>query len=104
MAEQGRIRTSRQYTEPTPEHIFEDHDWVQSHHDALLQKYGECFLMVYNKQVIATGKTEEEAVQNAEANLSDQIERIQLMPEWIGQRHPFQRAFPGHFRKPPTGQ
>jgi hypothetical protein len=83
----GRIRTSRRKEDPTPKHIFTDHDWVRNHQDGLLNQYGPCFLMVYHEQVLGTGKTEKEAVEAAERNLPEDIETIELMPEWIGRRN-----------------
>jgi hypothetical protein len=94
MAAQGRIHTSRKYEDPTPKHIFTDHAWVRNHQDELLEKFGPCYIIVYNEQVLGTGSTEEEAVEEADRNLPAEIEALNVMPEWIGRRHPLLRAYP----------
>jgi len=45
-------------------------------------------MIVYQQQVLGTGTTRDEALQNAEASLSPEIEEITAMVEWVGQRIP----------------
>lgn len=87
-----RIRTTHQRGERAPEHIFTDHDWIRAHQEELIEQYGECYMIVYHEQVIATGQTREEVVENAEHNLSPEIEQIDVMIEWVGHRHRISRA------------
>ncbi len=87
----SRIRTSGPLEERIAPHILKDHDWIHDHRDALIDQYGECYMIVYQQQVLGTGTTRDEALENAEANLSPEIEEITAMVEWVGQRIPFGR-------------
>lgn len=86
MAE-SRIRTYGRHGEPTPKHIFTDHDWVREHQEELLEQYGECYMVVYHEKVLGIGKTRDEAVQNAEAALPDEAGEIEVMVEWVDNPH-----------------
>ena len=47
----SRIRTSHAKGE-TPPNTFDDFAWAREHEAELLDQYGECVLMVYEKQVL----------------------------------------------------
>lgn len=57
-----RVRTSHTYSEVAP-NTFQDFDWVREYKPELLEKYGECIILVYEKQVLDSGDTCEEAVE-----------------------------------------
>jgi hypothetical protein len=84
---QGRIRTGGPLEERIPKHIINDHDWIHQHKDELIQQYGECYMIVHHQQVLSTGKSRKEALENAEHNLPDDIEEITAMVEWVGYRY-----------------
>ncbi len=88
-----RIRTSRKREEPTPSHIFTDHDWVRNNEEALIEQYGECYMIVYHERVLGVGKTREEAVQNAERKLPAEMGEIQVMVERIGRHFGIARVY-----------
>mgnify|MGYP001195674178 CR=1 FL=1 len=94
-----RIRMSHPYGQ-TPPNIFSDHDWVRHHEKELLEKYGECSILVYNEQVVGTGDSLQAAIEDAERNLPPEVGEITPIHEWLGYRHPFLRALPGHFEVP----
>jgi hypothetical protein len=92
MAEQGRIRITHSYGEPIPEHVIQDHHWVHEHLNELIEQYGRCYMLVYNEQVLGTGKTWQEAINAAEENLSPDIQELYLMVEWVGPKYRIFRA------------
>ena len=59
-----RIRMTHAYGE-TPPNVFTDFDWIRRNEKALLEKYGECSIIVYKEQVLGTGPTYEAALENA---------------------------------------
>ena len=75
----------------TPSNVYSDFDWIRRHEADLLAQYGECCLIVYNKQVIGTGSTYEEALINADSHLDPQGEDITPVRQWIYHRQPFSR-------------
>lgn len=81
-----RLRTGGPAGEPIPRQIIEDHEWVQDHRDELIEQYGQCYLIVYKQQVLGIGRTHDEALDNAEKNLSPEIDDLPVMVEWIGRR------------------
>jgi hypothetical protein len=88
-----RIRMTHKYGE-TPKNIFGDFEWIHLHRQELLEKYGECSIIVYNKQVIGVGKTYEAAVENAEQNLPEDVKEVTPVHQWLFQRNPLQRIYP----------
>jgi hypothetical protein len=83
---ESRIKTWRKYDEPTPSYVYTDRDWVLKHRQELLQKFGECHIVAYHEQVLGYGATYDEAIENAAHNLPPDIEQIETMVIWIGQR------------------
>jgi hypothetical protein len=88
---ENRIRTYGKHGELTPKHIFTDHDWVREHQEELVDQYGECYMVVYHEKALGVGKTRDEAVQNAELALPDDVGEIEVIVErvdnpthWIG--------------------
>ncbi|MBZ0282656.1 MAG: hypothetical protein K8L97_18085 [Anaerolineae bacterium] len=86
----SRIRMSHQYGE-TPPNVFSDFDWIRLHEKELLEKYGECSIIVYKEQVLGVGATYDEAVQDAEHNLPSDSGEITPVHQWLYQRQPLQR-------------
>lgn len=86
-----RIRMSHPLGQ-TPPNIFTDFDWIRLHEKELLEKYGECSLIVYKEQVLGTGATYDEALENAEQNLSPEMGEITPVHRKIFRRHPFYRV------------
>jgi hypothetical protein len=66
-----------------------DFEWVHNHRPELLEKYGECVLLVYEQKVVGKGQTLREAMENAEQNLSAEVELITPVIELLAQRQPF---------------
>jgi hypothetical protein len=81
---ESRLRTGTPHGERTPQHIFTDHAWLREHEVELLRKYGECHIIVYQQQVLGTGKTRQDALEAAERNLPSDIGTVDVMIDWIG--------------------
>lgn len=45
----------------TPANVFSDFDWIHLHEAELLEKYGECSIIVYKQPVVGVGATYDEA-------------------------------------------
>ncbi|MDQ7025940.1 MAG: hypothetical protein Q9P44_10315 [Anaerolineae bacterium] len=89
----SRIRMTHKYDE-TPKNIFSDFDWIRRHEKELLEKYGECSIIVFKQEVIGVGKTYKDAVANAERDLPENVEEVTPVHQWLFQRHPLQRIYP----------
>jgi hypothetical protein len=79
-----RIKTDFVKDEPLPENIFPDFEWVAENRITLYEKYGDCVVVVYQKEVIGVGKTYSDALANAEGNLADDVELITAIQKYIG--------------------
>ena len=90
-----RIRTSHQYGEVYP-NVFSDFEWTREHREELLKTYGECIILVYQKQVIGSGHTLQEAAEDAERNLPPEVGEATPITEFLHHRHPFFRVRPAH--------
>lgn len=77
-----------------PANIHDDFHWARTHEQELLQQYGECVAIIYQHQVIGTGQTYDEAVENAEHHLSDESPAITPVMYFLHHRHPFYRVRP----------
>lgn len=77
-----------------PSHVFSDFDWIHDHEKELLEKYGECSIIVYKEQVIGVGDTWEESVEDAERNLPPEIDEIVPIQHWLVHHNPFLRVQP----------
>ena len=86
-----RIRLSHAAGEAAP-NTFTDFQWVRQNEKQLLQQYGECVILVFEKQVIGTGRTIDAAVADAEQHLSSDIGEITPILEFLHQRQPFFRV------------
>jgi hypothetical protein len=86
----SRIKTTHAYGEVYP-NVFSDFAWVHEHREELLEKYGECIILVYETQVVGVGQTIAEAIQHAEQYLASDIEQITPITEFLRYRHRFQR-------------
>jgi hypothetical protein len=87
----SRIRMSQPLGQ-TPPNIFTDFDWIRVHEKELLEKYGECSLIVYKEQILGVGATYDEALENAEQNLPPELGEITPVHRKIFHRHPFYRV------------
>jgi hypothetical protein len=72
----SRIKIGFAKDEPTPASVFHDLAWVSDNRLDLYQKYGRCYVLVYQEEIIGTGKTIDEAIQDADSRLSPEIELI----------------------------
>lgn len=88
-----RIRTSHAYGEVYP-NVFDDFQWVGEHRNDLLERYGECVMLVYQQQVVGTGKTLQEAIECAERDLPPAIGQITPIIYYLARRHNFFRVRP----------
>jgi hypothetical protein len=84
---------THQYGE-TPPNVFDDFRWVREHERELLEKYGECSIIVYQQKVIGVGESYEAAVADAERNLLSDTEEVTPIHQWLRRRHPFFRVQP----------
>jgi len=81
----SRIRMSLRYGE-TPANVFSDFAWIRQNERELLAKYGECNILVYQQQVIGFGNNYQEAVDNAEQNITVGDEEITPVHQWLRER------------------
>ncbi|MBC7871165.1 MAG: hypothetical protein H7Y09_10040 [Chitinophagaceae bacterium] len=88
-----RVKMTHAYGQ-TPQNVFNDFDWVRQNRKDLLQKYGECFIIVYKQAVIGTGTTYDEAVLDAENRLSSDVGEVTPIHAMLRQRHPFLKVRP----------
>ncbi len=89
----SRVKISHQYGEVYP-NVWDDFAWAREHRQELLETYGECYALIYQHQVIGTGKTLEEAVADAERKLPDEVTQVTPIIEYLRYRHPFMRVRP----------
>lgn len=89
----SRIRTSHPAGH-TPPNVFSDHDWIRRHQQALIEEYGEVFIVVYKEQVLGIGDTRDEAIENAERNLPDDVEFVTPLVDRLYIPNPFMRIVP----------
>ena len=93
------LQMSHPYGE-TPSNIFSDLDWVRKNEKALLEKYGECSIIVYQQTVIGVGDTYEKALANAEQHsTSYDQDKITPVHERLRHRNPFWRVKPMQHEK-----
>jgi hypothetical protein len=77
-----------------PPNVFSDFEWARQNRQALLEKYGECSILVYNQKVIGVGPTYKDALENAEQNLAPDVEKVTPIHERLRYDNPFQRVRP----------
>lgn len=88
-----RIKMTHAYGE-TPPNVFNDFDWIHQHENELLEKYGECFVIVYKETVLGVGATYDEAIQDAERNLPAGNDEVTPVHRRIFKRHHLFRVYP----------
>lgn len=93
-----RIRMTHAYGE-TPSNVFTDFDWIRRNEKALLEKYGECSIIVYKEQVLGTGPTYEAALEDAERNLPPDVTEVTPVHDYIHYRQPFYRVYPSAIKE-----
>lgn len=81
----SRINMRHPYGQ-TPKNTFTDFDWVRRHEKEVLEKYGECSIIVYNQEVIGVGATYAAAVEDAEAKLPSNIVEVTPVHEQLRHR------------------
>jgi len=89
----SRIRMTHKYGE-TPKNVFSDFEWIFENKKELIEKFGECHVIVYQEKVLGVGATYQEALENAERDLPPDMGEITPVHHWVGYRHPFLRAYP----------
>jgi hypothetical protein len=85
-----RIQMGTPYGQ-TPPNTFSDFEWIRENRNELLATYGECSIIVYNKQVLGTGRTYQEAIVDAEKHLPVGTGAITPVHQWIGKRRTIYR-------------
>lgn len=73
----------------TPPNVYSDFEWVKQHEKELLEKYGECSLIVYKEQVIGFGDSYEAALDDAEQHLPPDASEITPIHAMIYYPTPF---------------
>ncbi len=89
----SRIRMRDVYGQ-TPPTAFSDFDWIRRHEAELLERYGECSIIVYKEQVIGVGDTYAAALEDAERHLPPGGNEITPVHQELRHRHPFLRVRP----------
>ena len=89
----SRIQTGHAYGE-TPHNTYADFAWAREHESELLEQYGECVLIVYEKKVLGSGRTIAEAETNAERNLPSESGVVTPITFFLYRRDPFWRVRP----------
>ncbi len=87
------IQTSHAYGE-TPPNTYPDFEWARTHEAELLEQYGECVLIIYERQVLGSGQTIAEAEVDAERHLPAESGVITPITVYLHYRHPFRRVRP----------
>lgn len=88
-----RIKITHAYGEVCP-NVWSDFAWIRENRKTLLEQYGECIILVYEKHVIGTGQTLDEAVEDADRHLPDEVEQITPVTEFLRHHNPFWRVRP----------
>ena len=83
------MRLGQKRNEPVPPNTFPDFDWIRDNEKGLIEKYGEGFVLVFEKQVIGFGDTYQAAVEDAERNLPPGDGEITPVMDTIHHRYPF---------------
>jgi hypothetical protein len=78
----------------TPPNTYTDFDWIRRHENELLEKYGECSIIVYKERVLGVGATYAAALENAEHNLPPDMTNITPVHQWLYRRQPFFNIYP----------
>ncbi len=86
--QKSRVKTTHAYGEVSP-NVWDDFAWVRQNRQMLLEQYGECIILVYEKQVVGIGQTIDEAIQDAEQHLSPDVEHITPITEFLRKRRLF---------------
>jgi hypothetical protein len=89
-----RIKMSHLREEPTPRNIFTDYDWVHRHENELREQYGECWVVVFQEEVLGTGTDYHTALADAASRLPLDGPIITPIVNSIHKPHPFMRAYP----------
>ena len=97
----SHIKMSYEYGEKIPPNIYTDHDWVREHEHELLEKYGECSILVYKEQIVGVGDTYQAAIADAERRIAPDAGIITPHHVRLFHRHSFFRVLPGHIELPP---
>jgi hypothetical protein len=79
----SRIQIAFPKDEPMPENIFPDFQWLREHRLELFKKYGSCVVVIYKQKIIGMGKSYDEALADAESKLSDDVELITPIVEYV---------------------
>lgn len=88
-----RIRMGHPYGQ-TPPNVYSDFDWIRRNEKELLEKYGECSIIVYKQRVLGVGPTYAAALEDAERNLPLDGGEVTPIHQWLRHRHPFLRVRP----------
>lgn len=80
-----KFRTNVAFGEPTPKSYFEGMSWIRANRRQLVEQYGDCYIVVYNEKVLATGQTYQEAMSNAENDAPIELEGVAIAYDyrWI---------------------
>jgi hypothetical protein len=88
------IKTTRTEDEPLPANFVADNQWFRENRESLLDEYGECMVLIYEGEVIGTGQTYDETVENARQKLPPDTPVITPVMRVLAHRNPFMRARP----------
>lgn len=80
----------------TPGNIYSDYDWIKQHEEALLEKYGEQYIVVFECQIVGVGSTRQQALENAEQLLAPDVTEITPIVYKLYHYQPFFRVRPSH--------
>lgn len=59
--------------------FFEDLDWAEEHHGELLDQYRDCWIAIYNKQVVASGSSIRDVEDHAKAKTGQKHDPVHFV-------------------------
>lgn len=87
----SRIHMGHERGEVAP-NTWGDFEWARNQQNELLAQYGTCIALIFEKKVIGTGATYEEALEKAESNLDPSIRDATPILYLINHRHRIYRV------------
>ena len=66
-------RTAENVTQPIPKNYWQDEQWAFDHYPELVKRYGDRWVAVVNRRVIAASKSSVKAEKQAQAKTGRQL-------------------------------
>ena len=81
-----RIVTNHKGDEAYP-NVWVDFEWAAENRQALLNEYGECIVLIFQKEVVGVGQTLQAAEEDAERRLPPEADQITPITYFLGYPH-----------------